>query len=258
MRKQMLILNVILLLAALGLGYKLSADWKVTARRQEALSAGAASVAPTAAGLPAAPQPASGLETIVAQNLFFSDRTNEIPKALEKKPAPLQPLLIGTMNLGRTKLALMVEGNQPSGMPRQVKEGDTFAGYTLVEIGNNQVVLEWEGIKKTVDVSMTPVQVAAPAFTPAASSAPSVSSTASSPVTITQGTPPPPDTAKIIPGKTDCAHSYGCGRVAYAGDPLPPGTIINGYMKFERASPFGKEMWWQKVDQTQPKKDERK
>lgn len=261
MRKQMLILNVILLLTALGLGYKLSADWKMTAQRQEALTAGAASTVPPETGLPAAPRQASGLEVIVANNLFFSDRSNEIPKALEKKAAPLQPLLIGTINLGRTKLALLVEANQPTAMPRQVKEGDTFAGYTLVEIGNNQVVLEWEGIKKTVDVSMTPVQVAAPAFTPAASSDPAVSSTASSPVTITPGAPPAPDSAKIIPGKQGPGEQFLPGstsRVAYAGDPLPPGTIINGYMKVERASPFGKEMWWQKVDQTQPKKDERK
>lgn len=261
MRKQMLILNVILVLAALGLGYKLSADWKRTAQRQEALAAGAVSVAPSAAGIPAAPQTATGLEAIVANNLFFSDRNNEMPKAMEKRPAPAQPLLVGTINLGRTKLALMVEANQPAAMPRQVKEGESFAGYTVVEIGNNQVVLDWEGTKKTVDVSMAPVQVGAPAFTSAAASAPTVSSTASSPVSITPGTPPPPDSARIIPGKQGPTEQFLPGstsRAAYAGDPLPPGTIINGYMKVERTSPFGKEMWWQKVDQTQPKKDERK
>jgi len=262
MRKQMLILNVILLLTALGLGYKLRADWKRTSQRQEGLAAGAASTAPSAAGLPAAPQAATGLDAIVANNLFFSDRNNESPKAMEKKPAPPQPLLVGTMNLGPTKkLALMVEASQPAAMPRQVKEGETFAGYVLVEIGNNQVVLEWEGTKKTVDVSMAPVQMAGPAYTPAASSAPPVSSTASSPVTITPGTPPPPDSAKIIPGKQGPGEEFLPGstsRVAYAGDPLPPGTMINGYMKVERTSPFGKEMWWQKVDQQQPKKDERK
>lgn len=261
MRKQMLVLNVILLLAAIGLVYKLRADWKSTAKRQEALAAGAASTAPSAAGIPAAPQTATGLETIVANNLFFSDRNNEMPKAIEKKPAPPQPLLVGTMNLGRTKLALMVEANQPAAMPRQVKEGESFAGYTLVEIGNNQVILEWEGIKKTVDVSMAAVQVAAPAYTPSASSPPPVSSTASSPVTITPGAPPPPNSAQIIPGKQGPGEQFLPGstsRVAYAGDPLPPGTVINGYMKVERVSPFGKEMWWQKVDQTQPKKDERK
>jgi len=261
MRRQMLILNVILLLTALGLGYKLSADWKRTAQRQEALTAGAVSTAPSASGLPATTQAPSGLEAIVANNLFFSDRNNQIPQAVEKKPAPPQPILIGTMNLGRTKLALLVEANQPSAMPRQVKEGETFGGYHLVEIGDNQVVLEWEGTKKTVDVSMTAVQVAAPAYTPAASSAPPVSSTATAAVTITPGTPPPPDTAKIIAGKQGPGEQFLPGstsRVAYAGDPLPPGTIINGYMKVERTSPFGKEMWWQKVDQTQPKKDERK
>jgi len=260
MRRQLLIVNVILLLAAVGLGYKLRADWKQAARRQETLAANQTPTAPPAVGLPAPPQPTGGAELIVANNLFFSDRNNQIPVAAQKKPAPQQPLLIGTMNLGRTKLALMVEANQPATMPRQVKEGEDFAGYRLIEIGNNQVVIEWEGIKKTVDVSLTPVQVSAPAYTPTASNAPTVSSTASAPVTITPGTPPPPDTAKIIPGKQGPGEEFLPGstsKVAYAGDPLPPGTVISGYMKVERASPFGKEMWWQKVD-TQTKKDERK
>jgi hypothetical protein len=256
----MLIVNVILILAAIGLGYKLRADWKEAARRQQALAA-TAPAAPLAAGLLASPQPAGGLEAIVAGNLFFSDRNNELPKAAEKRAAPPQPLLIGTMNLGRTKLALLVEANQPSATPRQVKEGETFAGYVVVEIGNNQVVLEWEGARRTVDVTMAPVQVSAPVSAPAAASAPSVASTASAAVNITPGTPPPPDTARIIPGKQGPSDQFLPGstsRMAYAGDPLPPGTIINGYMKVERASPFGKEMWWQKVEQSQPKKDERK
>jgi hypothetical protein len=253
---------VILLLAALGLGYKLRADWKRTAQRQDVLLAGAAPTAPSAAGLPAAPQPATGSELIVANNLFFSDRNNQLPKAVEKKPPPPQPILIGTINLGRTKVALMAEANQPAAMPRQVKEGESFAGYTLVTIGNNQVILEWEGAKQTVDVSLAPVQVGAPAYTPpAAASAPSVSSTASASVTTVPSAPPPPDTAKIIPGKQGPGDEINSGfsRLAYPGDPLPAGTIINGFIKVERLSPFGKEMWWQRVDQPQqPKKDERK
>lgn len=256
MRKQMLFVNLILLIVAASLGWKLRADWMMAARRQAALAATSSTATLPVAGPAAAPAPAGGWEVMVAGNLFFSDRNNEMPRVAEKRPMPPDPILIGTMNLGRTKLALLLEANQTGRMPRQVKEGEDFGGYKVAEIGDNQITVDWEGTKKKVDVTSAPrAESQPPAYAPTASapSAPTVGNTNSAPVSntsqVSQGGKTGPSD-EIMPGTTS--------RRAYPGDNSPAGTVVNGFIKVERVSPFGKETWWQKVEGTPTPQNERK
>lgn len=250
MRKQMLLVNLILLAAALGLGWKLRADWRRGSERYAALSSSAAP-AISAVGAPAAPGPVAGAEVIVAANLFSADRNNEQPKAAEKKMPP-EPILIGTMNLGPgKKIALLQDRNARDSMPRQVKEGETFADFKLVAIGDNQVTLEFEGQRKKIDVSNAIPQISGPPSitTQRAAEQPQVVSTtnqsqasqaaSSNPQVLSTAPPNTGPTGKLIPGTTSM---YGYD------DGLPAGTIIGDRRKVIRASPFGaKEIWWEVV-----------
>jgi hypothetical protein len=163
------------------------------------------------------------------------------------------------MNLGPgRKMALLLEPSQPGATPRQVKEGETFGGYKIAMIGDNQVTLEFEGQQKKIEVSTAARQVPPPAVASSAPAPQIISTTNTAPaLPMTPQAPPPPNTAQIIPGKQGPSNEpiQGTNSVrAYGNDPLPAGTIINGYIKVERASPFGREVWWQKMEERKPPK----
>lgn len=252
MRRQMLIINLVLLVAAVGMGAKLRADWKRANQRYAVLAESAKPASPASAALPAGAAPAADLPGIAAHNLFAPDRTNELPKtAVERKPPPPEPIVIGTLNLGSGKIALLTEAAAPAGStPRQVKEGEFFGGYKLVSIGDNQVTLEYEGQQKKVDVYTSARQVAAPPAV-AAVAAPAA------PRVVTMGSPvqqPAPQPANVT-GTGSSPTAVGPTGVIIPGttsmyghkDNLPAGAVIGDRRKVVRTTPFGNEEWWELI-----------
>lgn len=242
MRRQMLVINVVLLVAAISLAVKLRGDWRLASLRYRVLASASQPASPAIAAPAMAPAVAD-LEIIAQRNLFSPDRTNELPKAAVAPPPP-EPLLVGTLNLGKQKLALLGEAN--GNMPRQVKEGETFAGYRLVSIGNNEVVLEYQGQQKKVDLSAVR-QVSPPPGTTAGTAAlpvttiPAVSSGASDPPVTSIPAPKTGSTGpsgRLVPG-TDAMFG--------SDDGLPDGAIVGNRRKVIQITPFGKQIWWEPV-----------
>src|SRR5262245_51982334 len=98
--KQLAMLNAALVIAAILLGWRLSAEWKQTNRSRYAVPSVSRSTA-------AAPAPAPTMERqpmptgeIVAKNLFAPDRNSSVTQAEVSRPAPPVPVVFGTMNLG--------------------------------------------------------------------------------------------------------------------------------------------------------------
>ena len=142
-RRQLLMFQMGLALAAGLLAWRVGTEWNRANLRYGTLSraaAGRESVPPRLAGVRREPPPT---EEIVAKNLFSPDRTSQIAPPEKPEPPPSVPTVFGTMKLGESYEALMAEGGTPaSRAPRRVKPGEQFGGYTVVEIRDGKVVIE--------------------------------------------------------------------------------------------------------------------
>lgn len=164
MRKPIVVLNLLLLAAVLGMAAGVRAAWQ----RNQARYAvpGASSPAVTAAGLATgAPAPPALVDSseLVNRNLFSLDRNNVQPVVKkEKRQGPPLPVVIGTMNLGGGMVALIVDPKQAaSGSFKRVKTGDEIGGYKVIEIAAHKVVVEFDGEQTTLDVYESAASVSA-------------------------------------------------------------------------------------------------
>jgi hypothetical protein len=248
MKRQIWILNIALVVASAGLAWKLKADWQAAARRygQLAPEKTAASSAPPAAAV----APAAGLEIIAQGNLFSPDRNNRLPEP-DRTPPPPDPILVGIANLGSRRVALLAESpGQPDALPRQVGENESFSEFKVVAIRDHHVEVEFQGKRKRLEVMATPRQVAAPA---ARTSGPTVVTSGASGVVSVAPTAPSADAVPPL----DRPNSTGLPDVRTSADMFgrsgtdnyPEGTVIQGWRKVTRATPFGKQVWWERVKQ---------
>lgn len=252
MRKQAWIINVLLIAAAAGVAVKLRGDWTLANQRYEKLNTRVSPKAPAASSsLPAATSVASPgnspmNDAIVQNNLFTPDRNNNIPQPVQSTPPPPLPVFTGSINLGNGHpIALMSE--TPAGAPRQVKEGETIGGYKVDRIADSFVMVEYDGQKKRVEVQSAPQQTSAPpAYTAEQRTAPSA---------------PPPAVTNVMPSTPPRVQPGNKSSTGFADtrtsrdmfgqdgvDKYPAGTVIDGWKKVERTSPFGSQVWWQKVN----------
>lgn len=138
MRKQDLILNLLLLLSLVGLSWKLTNDWRKYAiengpQKLDVHPLSGISIPPSA--------PAPDYIAITRQNPFSADRNDNLdqPAALAKTLGP-PPLIYGSFILGDQRFALM--STEQAAKPERVPEGGTFEGYRLVKVNPESVVLE--------------------------------------------------------------------------------------------------------------------
>src|SRR5262245_3584737 len=123
-RKHILGVNVVLLVAALGLGWKLVGDWRWNAVRQlDNLVDSRKGISGFVLPPERAPSGAGG--QVVAANMFSRDRNNIVAApAEESTPPPPLPVVIGTMRLGSSYEALMAESAQNASTAfKQVRAG---------------------------------------------------------------------------------------------------------------------------------------
>lgn len=232
-RRQLIFLHLGLALVASGLAWRLAADWNRANLRYRALS----QVSGTGLGrsLLALPrkEPA-GTEEMVAKNLFSPDRNNEVPQDKAGASPPL-PIVFGTMKLGESYEALMAEGGSAGerGFQR-VKTGQPLGPYTVLEIQDEKVVVEFQGQKTTIDVYQSANSVArAPART-----APPAAPVVESAVSATAAAPPsPPRSSPNTAATTPPPSPMGEVRV----------TIERNRKKFERTTPFGTQTWYEPI-----------
>ena len=155
MRKPIVLLNLLLLAAVLGMAAGVRAAWQRNHARYAAPAASSPAV--TAAGLARGAQAAPALldsSELVNRNLFTPDRNNVQPLVKkEKRQGPPLPVVIGTMNLGSGMVALIIDPKQAaSGSFKRVKSGEEIAGYKVIEIAAHKVMVEFDGEQTTLDV----------------------------------------------------------------------------------------------------------
>ncbi len=234
-RRQLLILHGVLAIAAALLVWRLVGEWKrANLRYRPPVQTGTAAVASPVAGPPS--RPTVPTDEIVAKNLFSPDRTNELVEPVKAAPPPPVPIVFGTMNLGNRYEALMGEaGRTATRSFRRVKQGEQIGTYTVVEIRDEKVVIEYQGQKTTLDVYQSANSVPRPEVSPGPAASPVVESTGIAP---SPAAAPPP----AAPGQPPSAS----GAVqAPAADVRV--TIEGNRRKFERQTPFGTQVWYENL-----------
>ena len=147
------------------------------------------------------------------------------------------------MKLGERYEALMSEPGTAAGRAsRRVKQGEEFGSYTVVEIRDEKVVLEYRGQKTTLDVYQS-AQSARSALPAPVRTAPPAA-----PVVESSGAPPPPQAQAPPPRSASSAPS----AAAVPQPSTEPGVrvFIEGNRKrFERDGPFGTQTWYEPLPQ---------
>jgi len=138
MRKQDLILNLMLALSLTGLAWKLRNDWRNYAaengpQRLDIHPMSGVSLPP--------PAPVPDYTAVARLNPFHADRNDVVdqPAALGKTLGP-PPLIYGSFILGEDRFALM--STEQASKPERVPEGGMFDGYRLVKVLPESVILE--------------------------------------------------------------------------------------------------------------------
>jgi hypothetical protein len=239
------IFHLVLAVVVGGLAWWLGTAWTQANLRYGALSRPAERRAVPLAATPRREPPAT--EEIAAKNLFSADRTSEVvaPEVTESQPPPpAVPAVFGTMKLGESYEALMAEaGNAARGAFRRVKPGEQFGGYTVVEILDEKVVIEYRGERTTVGVYQSARSVARPAARTETAAAPTVAETGrgGTPASASATRQAGPATARVQ---------------ASQPAPPPPGTppgvrvfVEANRRRFERDTVFGVQTWFEPLEQ---------
>lgn len=261
MRRSIVILNLVLLVAAGLVVYRLRAEWKNHRSRVGWVYQGR--VVEAAENL-ASGQPGPAVANwgdIVARSVFHPDRTSVVATAAGGPPPP-EPILFGTMNLGSGPVALMSEG-QGRGF-RQVHIGEAIGAYKLVAVEGQRVSLEWAGGRIKLDAAESasrarsqagPTASAAP---PAPASTSSSASRAPSSAAVVSPTGPAtsPTTGSLVERFPEL-RGVTNKQIIAEFEREAPGTIRNGKIKRMMATPFGVQFWWEDL-KPEEKKEEKK
>jgi hypothetical protein len=90
---------------------------------------------------------------IAAQDPFSFDR-NDIPQlvspAAAQQPKRPKPFLYGTISFGKDPIAMLGPGDNSTRSSRPVHAGETFDGWSVVEIKDKTVVVKWDDLTETL------------------------------------------------------------------------------------------------------------
>jgi hypothetical protein len=237
MRKNLILINLLLLGLAFFLGYQLKAQW-VGYQAGHNLSLLNHKNEPKGSPQesPAKPLNVPNYAAVVDNHLFNVERNNVIPV---DPPAPLpkvvgpKPILMGTVGLGGEEFALMLSADKnESRQYKRVKVGESLGGFTLVKILDQKVLMIAD--EKEVEVRLNePSQLVARDLAPNVTTAPGPG-TAEQVTTI--GTVPTPQSSGSV-NPNPAAPPGG----------VPVGTIKDGRRKKLVPSPFGPMEAWEDI-----------
>ena len=236
MKREMIFLNLVLLVGALWLGYGVRRKWvNYKATHQIALlkpSVEAGMVTSSTEGLSST---ALNYGPISENFLFSPDRSSVVPRDPEaaQKVAGPKPVLMGIMAYLDDPVALMVSSDPKAAKDyKRLKKGESIDGYTLVKFQEQIVVM-------TVDGKEVEVRLNEPAkIVPREVAVQDLPSSRSERMT-TIGAPPTGATSE----------TGAASPVAPRAEAVPAGTVINGRVKKMVPSPFGPMEAWVDVKQ---------
>lgn len=238
-KRKVMLLNAALLACAVWMGW---AFYQGRAAGSEALEAAAGDEAPrNRYALPADRAVTAAGSQVIARNPFSADRNIIVEEPVATVPAgppPQLPVVIGTMRLRDHYEALVAESAANAGASfKQVKVGDVFAGYTIAEIRDDEIVVERSGQRSTINVYLSASSVvrntartvpadAAPPGAPAAR----VESAAAQP-TVTTAAAAPAAAPVQLPSP----------------DPWLKITVEGNRRRYERTTMFGPQIWYEDI-----------
>lgn len=239
MRGRLLVLNLLLLAGCVAAGMRLRSQMEAHERRQqEFLRATVAPPPPPALALPSPPPQVSASNYVeVAQKLLLSrDRNPDvIIEVAAPKPVPPLPRYYGLMNFGEGPRIILAPHGKPQ---KSYVVGDEVGEFRLVALEPTGLVFEWEGkqIRKRFDE-----------LKDRSEQAPAQQAAAGAPQQAAQGISTVSNVSIVQERKGPGGEAGENYRYCQPGDTTPPGTIMEGYRKVVRKSPFGDQCLWEKV-----------
>jgi hypothetical protein len=238
-KNQLWILNAALAAFAVLLAVRLAGDWKSGNERYRTLEERSRAAGALPAVRVSQTQPAPAGE-IVAKDLFTPDRNNNRAQVSQSQP-PL-PVAIGTMRLPGGYEALMSEGGSAASRFRRVKKGDVIAGYTVAEIRDEAVVVEYQGQRSDINVYQSAQSVARTVPVPV-SAAPAPGPT----VETAGGAPARQEPPNTFPPSTTQSGAAANGSGGVAQPQQVTVTIEGNRKRFERSTAFGPQVWYEDI-----------
>jgi len=243
LRGRLLLLNLMLLAACIGAAWRLKVQHEQHELRRSAF---------LGATVPAPPAPAVALPTpppqisaasyfLAAEKLLLSRDRNPtvIVEVAQPKPVPPLPLFFGAMNFGDGPRVVLALPGKPQ---KTYVAGDKIGDFLLAAIEPSGLVFQWEDrtIRKRFDELR--------ARTDASEQAPQPSATAQNAQPMSEQPVTSVATVSTIQDTKGPGGEAGENlRYCQPGDSTPPGTIMEGYRKVVRRTPFGQQCLWEKV-----------
>jgi hypothetical protein len=236
MKRKLVLLNLVLAALAAAAAWQLRVRWLEDKAQQQLVlrrPARKADTPPAAALRAIPPVSASSYGEVAQRTLFSEDRNPDVTvEVAPPKPMPALPAAYGVMDFGSGPTVFMSE--KPGGASRGYAPGEKVGEFTLVSVGEDEVVLEWNGQKMTK--KMQELKPTAGEKREAASGEavrPAVPVAQASNPSTEQGPGP--------------QASEGGIRSCAPGDTSPAGTVRDGYRKVTNRTPFGSTCHWEAV-----------
>jgi hypothetical protein len=235
-RRFWILLNLALL-AALVWAVVTTRDGWLGARAHQAATIGRHPAAPTALPWQPLPTPPAVLpaayKDVAQKDLLDRSRDPSVPVELPPPPPPpppVPPLPVyhGYMNIGTGPIAIL--SVTKTSAHQAISPGDTIGEFTLNSVNTSEIEFQWgtQVIRKSVDEledNSTPA------------SQPAAVRTEAPPAPAKPPAPPPP------PGPGELG-SFGVKR-CNKGDTSAVGSVVDGYRKVTKATPFGSSCFWE-------------
>ena len=233
MKPKFIALNVLLVLALGIIVWQARVRWdEAQAKRRSNLSVKVTPIPPPPVTPTPRPEaaPATKYADVATNDLFSRDRNPTVvidpPKAETPKPMPPLPIVYGVLGLPSGTKAIMSE--KKGADSRSVQAGDTIGEFTIASLDPQKVTFDWDGkqisrkIEDLIDRSNSADAGGAQSAAGPARAAPLLQN---------NGQPVPAGPGKQTSGQAE--------RPCVPGDNSPSGTVVDGYKKNFKASPFG-------------------
>lgn len=247
MNRKLLILDAVLLGVLAYAGFQFRNMWRASKAREAAELNKRVPKVPAPQFPPAAPAPAvmaSSYVEIPQKFLLDPSRNPNVvidppPPPPPPKPMPPLPVYHGQMNLGDGSGLFAILSVTNTAPHEAIHRGETIGQFKLVDVNREGIDFEWEG--KAVHRTLYEVtdhggqqqqQAEAAAVQRAAVAAPPA---------------PAPQEKPLGPGADTGRDGI---RVCQPYDSNPAGTIVDGYRKVVRTTPFGPYCSWEPVGGT--------